>query len=242
MVYFVAAGLGALLVVIIQAVARQRRWAPWRPRTDAALRFRRFDGLIVPDERGTTEVDRIVVTPAGVFVVETKDFGAWIYGDERDEYWTAVYPTEKHRFQNPLRQNFRHIRALESCLGIRRSLLHSVVAFTSRARLMTPLPPHVLSTDSEGYIRAHENVALSPLEFDEICARLGPLAIRSGSHELEAHVERLHERFSSTTQCPLCSGILVERKSRKPGYEGNAFLGCSNYPRCRYIRDLGAAT
>jgi restriction system protein len=238
--YVIAAGIGALLVLVLRAIARRRRFAPWSPRTDADSRFRRFSNLIVPDERGTTEVDEIVVTPAGVFVIEHKDFGAWIYGDERDEYWTAVYPNERHRFQNPIRQNYRHIKALEWYLGIRQALLHSVVAFTQRSRLVKPMPPEVISSDPEGYVRAHDGIALSPLEFDGVCARLETLAVHSGREVRDAHIEQLRERFDSRTQCPRCSGYLVERRSRKPGYENSPFLGCSNYPRCRYIQSLEA--
>src|SRR5437867_2230891 len=111
--YFLAAALGALFVVVVQLILRGRRHAAQRYRPASEQSFRRYCGLIVPDERGTTEVDEIVVTPAGVFVVEKKDYGGWIYGKEDDENWTAVYPNrEKHRFQNPIRQNYRHIKAL----------------------------------------------------------------------------------------------------------------------------------
>jgi CRISPR/Cas system-associated exonuclease Cas4 (RecB family) len=36
--------------------------------------------------------------------------------------------------------------------------------------------------------------------------------------------------------CPLCNGKLQERKGKF-----GAFLGCNNFPQCRYTRDLGAS-
>jgi restriction system protein len=218
---------------------RRRRFAPYRCRLGKEQSFRQYHGLIVADERGTTEVDEILVTPAGVFVVEKKDFGAWIYGDPHAEYWTAVYRNnEKHRFQNPMRQNYRHIKALESFLGTAPSTLSSIVVFSSRGKLMTKLPPQVITSDHIGFVRSHSDVALSPEEFDRICASLDTLKTTSDKASFDSHVKRLTERFESTTRCPRCNGNLIQRQSRKPGHEHNAFLGCSNYPRCRYIRNL----
>ena len=89
--YLVAATLGALLVLFVQwlTVARKkrRRRLAWEPRSSD--RFRCYVGLIVPDERGTTEVDEVLVTPAGIFVIEKKDFSAWIFGSETDEHWVV---------------------------------------------------------------------------------------------------------------------------------------------------------
>ncbi|MGF1794193.1 DUF2726 domain-containing protein [Photobacterium profundum] len=36
--------------------------------------------------------------------------------------------------------------------------------------------------------------------------------------------------------CPKCSSPLVERQSKKKHPNGEAFLGCSNFPRCRFIQ------
>jgi len=241
--YLVAAILGALLVLFVQWLAvgrkKRRRGREWEHR--ASDSFRCYVGVIVPDERGTTEVDEILVTPAGIFVIEKKDFGAWIFGSETDEHWTAVYRNgEKHRFQNPIRQNYRHIKALESYLGVPRSMLSSVVAFSRRSRFMTRLPSNVLVGDHVAFIRSDENIALDPEEFDAICSRLNVLDTSSDSAAFDRHVQDLGARFESTTQCPKCGGRLIQRQSRKPGYEGNVFLGCSNFPSCRYIRNLDA--
>jgi len=238
--YLFAATLGAVLVLAVQWLAIGRKKRQWAPRSSD--RFRRYVGLIVPDERGTTEVDEILVTPAGIFVVEKKDFGAWIFGSENDNHWTAIYANrEKHRFQNPIHQNYRHIKALESFLGVPRSSLSSVVAFSHRSRFMTRVPSKVLVGDHVAVIRANENIALSPEDFDAICARLDALIDSSDGESRDRHVQDLRARFESTTQCPKCGGELVQRQSRKLGYERNVFLGCSNFPSCRYVRSLDAS-
>ena len=120
-------------------------------------------------------------------------------------------------------------------------MLSSVVAFSRRSRFKTRLPSDVLVGDHVAYVRSDDNIALNPEEFDAICARLNVLDTSSAnSASLGRHVQDLHARFESTTQCPRCGGRLVQRQSRKRGYEGNVFLGCSNFPSCRYIRNLDA--
>lgn len=38
----------------------------------------------------TTQIDHIVVSNYGVFVIETKNYKGWILGNEKDENWTRV--------------------------------------------------------------------------------------------------------------------------------------------------------
>jgi hypothetical protein len=222
--------LFALFLVV--AIVRRMRWP---------VAGRRFENLIVSDERGTTEVDEVVVTTAGVFVIEKKDFNAWIFGDESDEYWTAVYPNrERHRFQNPIRQNYRHVKALQALLGIRRELIRSIVAFTGRCRLMTSVPENVRCSDYLDYIMAHSEAVLADDEIGRISAELANLEALSDDAAFDRHVDDVHARFSSMKDCPKCGGRLVRRQSRQLGDEENQFMGCSNFPRCRFVKELDA--
>lgn len=40
------------------------------------------------------------------------------------------------------------------------------------------------------------------------------------------------------TVCPYCGGKLVIRVAAKGSHQGKRFLGCSNYPKCRYIENI----
>ena len=63
-------------------------------------------------ENGTTQIDHILVSRYGVFVIETKHYKGWIFGDEKSKQWTQVIYQIKHRFQNPLHQNYKHLKAV----------------------------------------------------------------------------------------------------------------------------------
>lgn len=100
--------------------------------------------LTLPTAEGTTQIDHVVIARCGVFVIETKTMAGRIFGDARQARWTQVLPGHKTRFQNPLRQNYKHIKVIEACLGLAPERIHSVVAFVGAARPKTEMPENVL--------------------------------------------------------------------------------------------------
>lgn len=91
-----------------------------------------YDDLYVPNEKGgTTQVDHVVTSPFGIFVIETKHYKGWIFGQENQKYWTQVIYKRKERLYNPIWQNYGHVQALKHYLG-REDLdsIHSIIAFS----------------------------------------------------------------------------------------------------------------
>jgi restriction system protein len=99
--------------------------------------------VTLPTADGTTQIDHVIVSRFGVFVVETKNYKGWIFGSEHQPTWTQKIYRRTHKFQNPLRQNYKHLKTLESALGISPEVLHSVVVFMGECRFKTPMPPNV---------------------------------------------------------------------------------------------------
>ena len=62
---------------------------------------------------GTTQIDHVLVADTGIFVIETKHYSGWIFGEPHGDRWTQVIYRKKSRFQNPIRQNFGHVKALQ---------------------------------------------------------------------------------------------------------------------------------
>ena len=83
-----------------------------------------------------TELDVVLLTTHGIYVFEVKNYSGYIYGSEKDEKWTQVLNRFlKHRFYNPLRQNYAHTKALENYLGISHEEIIPVVSFSNRSTL-----------------------------------------------------------------------------------------------------------
>ena len=124
--------------------------------------------IMLPTEEGTTtQIDHIVVSQWGIFVIETKTYSGAIYGKKGDPQWTAKYNPRQHgfKFQNPLNQNYKHIATLAECLGIGLEYFKTIVAFAGTAKFGKELPPEVMHIrDVVEYIRGKSTEAIIPQE------------------------------------------------------------------------------
>jgi len=125
-----------------------------------------------PDGKGTTQVDHVVVSPFGVFVVETKNYRGWIFGTETQRQWTQQIFRRKEKFQNPLHQNKLHVRALMELLRLPESAVRPVVIFIGDAVFKTKMPENVLSRGLGRWIGKHQEVLLDADEVQRVSAAL----------------------------------------------------------------------
>ena len=62
-----------------------------------------LNDVIIPDNiGGTTQIDHIVLSPYGIFVIETKNLKGWIFGNTDSKMWMQQIFNEKHQFYNPI--------------------------------------------------------------------------------------------------------------------------------------------
>ncbi|EPJ0794777.1 nuclease-related domain-containing protein, partial [Vibrio vulnificus] len=99
--------------------------------------------VTLPTDDGTTQIDHIVVSRFGIFVVETKNMKGWIFGSKSQKQWTQKVYRHSSKFQNPLHQNYKHVKTLESLLAIDCEKLHSVVVFIGDSTFKTDMPENV---------------------------------------------------------------------------------------------------
>ena len=178
-----------------------------------------------------------------MFVVETKNMGGWIFGGERDRQWTQMFRGgKKYRFQNPLRQNYRHVKAVEGALAglaLPRGTVRSVVAFVGDAQLKTEMPANVTAgTGFTSYVRSFRKPILSDEEVLAVCRIIESEGLPSSGSTHRRHVRGLREQKRSGVpgKCPRCGKDLVLRTTRRGPNAGQRFWGCSGFPACRYIR------
>ncbi|MCW1913981.1 NERD domain-containing protein [Luteolibacter sp. GHJ8] len=124
--------------------------------------YRVFHDLYLPrpDGRGTTQVDHIVVSRFGIFVIETKNYAGWIFGGARQKMWTQSIFGRNTQFPNPLHQNHLHVLALQGFLGLPLRNFHSIVFFLD-GDFRTEMPENVLCSDLCGWIGARQMPLMS---------------------------------------------------------------------------------
>lgn len=191
--------------------------------------------LRTPD--GTTQIDHIIVSRYGIFVVETKNLNGWIFGDSRSRRWTQALFRRKFQFQNPLHQNFKHVKAVEAQSGVPLATIHSVVVFVGRSRFKTLMPDNVVK--SRGlirYIRSMNKPLLNEAEVREAVGKIKRARL-PWLGTTRKHVRGLKQNAKSPI-CPRCGGEMVLRTARRGTNAGSRFWGCSNYPKCRAVKQV----
>lgn len=179
----------------LKGTVGERRVSRRTSRTLDAHVYQTFDDLVLEDDKGLTQIDHVYVSIYGVFVLETKNMGGWIFGGEYQREWTQVFPSQKRKFQNPLRQNYRHQKALEGVLGLSERQIHSVVVFAGSATFKTQMPEQVRYLhDYADYIQSFRQQVLSEQECRAICEKLSRLSQAGRTHK-EAHRRALQNRY-----------------------------------------------
>ena len=159
-----------------------------------AAQYRHFSNLIIPAPNGTTQIDNIVVSPFGVFVIEAKYFQGWIFGGAKQEKWTHTLSRfEKYAFPNPIRQNYGHIKSLARLLRQPENRFHSVVVFAHRnCQLKTELPANVcLQHNFIEYIQSFTKNLIDDAALARIHSVLQQPEWQATEDKKAAHVERL---------------------------------------------------
>ncbi len=109
-------------------------------------KYQRFHNVILPSRNGTTQIDHLVVSPYGLFIIETKNRKGWIFGSEDQPTWTQTLYRKKYKFQNPLHQTYRQKKVLAEFLGIHTKLVHTIVYFNGDSELKTRMPRNVVNS------------------------------------------------------------------------------------------------
>ena len=72
-----------------------------------------MDDVLLQTKRGSTQIDHIIVSPFGIFIVETKNHKGMIFGDTMGRVWTQVLRNGAHNtFYSPVLQNAGHMENL----------------------------------------------------------------------------------------------------------------------------------
>lgn len=144
----------------------------------------------------TTQIDHILVSRFGVFVIETKDYSGWIFANAKHSTWTQVTYSGKFKFQNPLFQNMRHLQAVQELLDfLPQSAIKSIVVFVGSAEFKTEVPAGVCTLSGlMEHIRNHseEVLSLNRVQFSVGRLETARLAV-SGQTDLE-HLQNLERR------------------------------------------------
>ncbi|MBL4765845.1 MAG: NERD domain-containing protein [Colwellia sp.] len=195
--------------------------------------------VTLPTQDGSTQIDHIIVSRFGVFVVETKNMKGWLFGSVNQKQWTQKIFKHSSKFQNPLHQNFKHVKTLEACLEIDKCAIFSVIIFVGDSTFKTKMPDNVtFARGGIDYIKRKTETLLSSEEVADVIAQIEKGRLTRGfktNYQHIKHVKKIVREKEKTKSCSKCGANMVLRKATKGKNAGNEFWGCSAFPKCRNV-------
>lgn len=219
-----------------------------------------FKNVTLPTDDGTTQIDHIIVSKYGIFVVETKNMKGWIFGSAQQKSWTQKIYRHSSTFQNPLFQNYKHTQTLQAALELDKDKVFSVIVFVGGSTFKTAMPENVVNS-ARGYIQFVKNKRqpiLTDSEVLAVCEKIKSGRLKPSIRTHVNHVKHVNEIVAAKTvvaasvavsmssheiqrddnSCSKCGKPMVLRTTRKGDNAGKQFLGCSDFPRCRVVKQL----
>lgn len=197
-------------------------------------KYKVYNNLYLENKGRTTQIDHLVLSIYGIFVIETKNYKGWIFGNERSKYWTQTLYNTKHQFYNPILQNWTHVNFLK---GISKDInelpFFPIVVFAGKAKLkkIDALTPVIRRRKLLRTIKRHRNVYISYEQLSVLDDLIRSVRVE-GREIRKKHKKGVKQRIkkkSSSGICPRCGGKLVQRHGKF-----GPFKGCTNYPRCKF--------
>lgn len=206
--------------------------------------YTRFKNVTLPTEDGTTQIDQVIVSRYGVFVIETKNMKGWIFGSPQQKIWTQKIYRHTSKFQNPLHQNYKHTQTLQTALELDPEKVVSLVVFVGDSTFKTAMPENVVYAG--GYIRfikSKMQPILSDSDVLAICTKIQSGRLKPSIRTHIDHVKHVktivtEKQRQDHNSCPKCGNSMVLRTARSVSNQGKQFLGCSDYPKCKTVRQL----
>ncbi|MBR2384946.1 MAG: NERD domain-containing protein [Clostridia bacterium] len=196
--------------------------------------YKIFNNVMLYDGEKSIQIDHIIASVYGIFVVETKNYSGSIYGNENSKSFTQYVGRQRNVFYSPIKQNKGHIYALNKVVG--RYPYTSVVVFLGEAKLKVRSTTFVgTPLNASHYIRSFNDVKLTDEQLNDFITKLENSNVSDfiSNRDHVANVNYNLEKYETaldTMTCPWCGSKLVQRKGKY-----GEFYGCSAYPKCKYI-------
>ena len=191
------------------------------------------DVLIVVDSY-SHQIDHVVISRYGIFVIETKNYRGRIEGKVRDNNWVQLLGNKKFYFLNPVKQNKSHIKALSKLLNVSEDKIFNIIYMAGSASYGLDNYENIIPAYGViNHICTYNKIIIynvNELYYKLLENNITDSYIRSIHSNNARYNKKINRNLSI---CPLCGNDLIEKNGRN-----GLFIGCKSYPRCTYTRDI----
>lgn len=165
-----------------------------------------FNNIIVPSKYGTTQIDHVVVSIYGIFVIETKNYKGLIYGGDNAETWTKNMWGNKYSFRNPLKQNYGHVKSLQAIIDVSQNVFVPIVVFSNRANISVNTNEWVINLcHLRKVIKKYQTPIFSQDQITDLCTKINAAKIEAKGASKQ-HVETVRSNIFQKNQA-IANGI-----------------------------------
>lgn len=195
-----------------------------------------LNDVLLKNNNHYSQIDHIIVSNYGIFVIETKNISGYIFGNKNDNKWEIKLGKYLYYIQNPMTQNYSHIKTLQELLGLKKDFFIPIVCIANNKEI---------NTDCKNVVPIYKLISLILSYNHHILTDKEKIYeyIRN-NNIIDENIRRIHINNIRENKikynpsiCPKCGGELLKRVAKKSKY---TFIGCSNYPRCKYTRKLNS--
>ncbi len=191
--------------------------------------------VMLRNNSNTAQIDHLIFSKYGIFVIETKNFSGFITGTSKDKKWIRHDKNKNKYINNPVLQNYWHVQFLKDLLGIDENVFIPLVCIYGKCKLDVDWDKTVKFKYLVDRIGFYKNVKL--LQYKEIYEKVKNMNIidlqERRQHNIDKKIQAEFKKQESINKCPKCGASLKKRKG-----ENGEFLGCSKFPKCRYTESI----
>lgn len=195
-----------------------------------------FNDLHLAHNGYTTQIDHLVLSIYGVFVIETKNYKGWIFGNEKSTYWTQTIYGTRNRMYNPILQNWKHVNFLKRLSPELKSATYfPIVVFTGSGELreIEATVPVIYKNSLRQLIKSQKEVIFTHQEVDSLNVFISKYIASKKEIKNQHKKSFLSKEYKENRTCPKCGGYIKEKEGKY-----GRFLGCSTYPNCNFTKKI----
>lgn len=91
------------------------------------------------------------------------------------------------------------------------------------------------------YIERNVDILFTDEEVVTLCDKISHIKDNITKDDYRIHGETVHNRYHNMGVCQKCGGKMLVYKFTEGSRKGQEYLGCENYPKCLYRRELKIA-
>lgn len=193
-----------------------------------------INNLILTGKNGrTSQIDHVLINSNGIFVIETKNYAGRIYGQANQIEWTQVLAggNVSNKMYNPIKQNATHVHKVKELLKEDFPIYSIIVFVRGNTEYINANCVYDIREMKE-YISISSDRQLTAEQINRAYEILRQAKEKNNVSDEEhiQNIEKLQEDISNHL-CPRCGAKLIERNGKY-----GLFLGCSNFPNCKYTK------